>query len=147
MKRMEMEMAMRDYAEKISESKLIQKCAQIAEKFGKGGSTSKEWANERYVFEKEALKIDYEVYAMGDKQLRVHFSGEKVFEVDENTGEPIKNPNPMIVQADRSYFEILCYKPGDWESMVESIIRKMNEEVRREEAEDVRKRFGNTLSK
>jgi len=142
---MELEMTMRDYAEKISESRLIQKCMQIAERFGKGGFTSEEWANERRVFDKESLKIDHEVFAMGDRKLRVYYSGEEVFGVKEKVNDYAKYPNPEL-KIDRDRFEILCYKPGDWELMVESIIRKMNEEVQPEELEDVRKRFGIALS-
>jgi hypothetical protein len=146
MKRMEMEMAIKECAEKISESQLIQKCIQIAQKFGKGGHTSEEWANAKLIFDKGPLKIDYETYAMGDRELRVHYSGEEVFGVKEKVNDYAKYPNPEL-KIGRDRFEILCYKSGDWELMVESIIRKMNEEVGSEEVENVRNRFGIALSK
>lgn len=146
MKRIELERAIQEQADKIVKSQIIPKCREIAQQLGKGGKTSQEWANSRYIFDDGSLKLDYETFAMGDEELRAHFLGKKVFEVDEKVNDRAKYPNPEI-DVDRKRFEVLLYKSGIWEKRIEIIYRKMTADVPDNELFDAHERLGISLSR
>ena len=145
MKRIELERAIQEQSNKITKAQLITKTKDIAKKLGEGGNTSQEWASARYKFSDDLINIDYEIYAMGDEQLRITSEDEKVFEAVERVNNPPKYSNHVVVNVDRRRFEILLYKPGRWEQRFDTLYHKMTTDVPEEELADVQQRLGVAL--
>jgi hypothetical protein len=141
MNRLKLENEMRKKANAIKESRLIEKCLELALEYGDEKSTSKEWANANNYFEESSLKIHVETFAMADKRLEVKYSGKKVFEAKEKGNKPIKYPNPLI-RANNIEYEVLVYNCGDWEKQISNIYSHIEEKVDNKELSDLQERFG-----
>ena len=146
MKRIELERAIHEQTERITKSQIIPKTRDIAQQLGEGGSTSQEWSSARYRFSDDLVSVDYEIYGMGDEQLRVASGNDKVFEAVEHVNTQPKYPNPVI-DVDRRRFEILMYKPGRWEQRIETLYYKMTTDVPESELVDAQQRLGIALSR
>lgn len=146
MKRIDLEKRIQAQIDEISKSQLIKKCIEVAERAGKGGRTSKEWANAKYVFDDGKLRIDYERFGMGDIKFEVQFCGRAVLEVQERVDTDAKYP---IVTSEGRRFEILRYNQGfesinqrDWEDVLGNWYEKVTKDAKPGEIEDAETRFG-----
>ncbi len=124
MKRIELEIAIQRQSEKIARHGIISKCRDIARYLGEGGNTSKEWATAHYVFSDDSLKIDYQVYGMGDEEFAVDSEGVGVFCAKQRVNNPPVHSNPLMVEDDNRRFEVLLYHPGVWEQKIETLSHK-----------------------
>jgi hypothetical protein len=141
MNRLRFEHEIRERGRRVAESGLIKNCMTFAEELGKGGSTSAQWASARYDLIDGPVKVHYEVYAMGDREVKV-YNGEKlVFEAKERVNTQPKYPNPVIEIEGRS-FELMSYVAGNWENTIARLEAKMKQQVPEEEMKDAGQRFG-----
>ncbi len=112
-------------SDRIRQSQLIQKLREIAQTQGSGGKIPGEWANAQYRFCDDVFEIDYEVFAMGDEQLRVIGDEKQVFYAAERVTTLPKPDNPKVNVDGHRTFEILIYEPGIWEQRVKEIYQKL----------------------
>lgn len=146
MKIIDLERAIQEQIGKIVKSEIIPKCRDIAEKLGSGGSTSEEWATAHYCFNDDLINIFYQIYGMGDEELKISCKEERVFEAIEHVTTPPTRPNYVVGIAGRR-FEILLYHPGEWEQRMEILYRKLNTDASEGELTNARDLLGISIPK
>ncbi len=121
MKYLRLEGAAKEKANQIIYSRLYTQCKDIAKKLGELTSRSSSWANARYIFEDKFLKIDFEVYAMADEELRVFHKGKKVLLLDEVCNSPPNPQNPVIKVDEFKRFEVKTHELEAWQKRIENL--------------------------
>lgn len=154
MKVIEMEQSIQELVKQIYDTELVPKCIEVAHHMGKDrfANDESEWATANYIFEKDNVKVDFFIYAMGDQEIKVDYKGKRVFEVKEMVNSYPEYPNPIVrVKRELSdvpkRFEVRSYKPGEWEELVQEMYHKIITDVPKEQLEDVRSRFKLATSK
>lgn len=137
MRKSELEKLVKEQGEKIEKLEIIPKAREIAEKLGECKYRSKEWASKDYVFDDKPIRIHYEVYAMGDQEIDISYNRENVFHAKEGVEPKIRNH--LFVHDDRSSYEILHYKPGEWTSKLDSLYNGIGKVLEARKLEKARK--------
>lgn len=143
MRKSDLEKLVKEQGKKIEKLGIIPKSREIAQKLGRGGSCSEKWASADYVFEDESIRINYEVFAMGDSKIDIscinndrYRTYNRVFHAKDGELQP-KFPNPVYVQDGCMKFEIWEYKPGPWTKRIGTLYNKINKvlEAKKQEKE------------
>lgn len=149
MRKSELEKLVKEQGEKIKELGIIPKSREIAEKLGECKYVSEKWATANYMFVNESLRIDYQVYAMGDREIKIDYVEEHIwhngFLAKEGAVQP-RPAYPLYVKDDsagcyRGSYEILEFKPDDWmrklgilHSSIGKILQERKQEKEKKEA-------------
>lgn len=112
---------------KIKSSRLIESCIDVAISLGNGRTAVYDaHTNNRYTFEENGLKIDYEDgYNMfGGGHLKVYAEKENVLYATRADVELKKDlPTLEITHDFKKRYQIEKYLPGDWEKQVAKLKR------------------------
>lgn len=154
MKKSQLEQLVKEQGEKIEKLGIIPKSREIAEKLGECKYVSEKWATANYMFVNESLRIDYQVYAMGEREIKIdytrvdyklHLKGyeefdyttelawHRVFHAKERVASPPQMPNSLIVHDDRRIYEILQFNPDEWMRKLDILYSDINKILRQRE--------------
>lgn len=112
----------------IIANKTVQKCKKVADNLGKRGNFNEksQYSFPDFVYETTSIRILHRTFGKGYDRIEVKDkSGKLVFEAEQVTDKPIRNPEEVIslepgVESSKKY-RISAYTPGNWEQRLEDL--------------------------